>query len=188
MKTFALAIAGILLAGWSGPGWGRNQDRLSCSSDALPAAIHGQLRADFARWKIQGPEELSSTARKRWQSMKVRECPGIAVGEFETTNKAYAVLLVPAGHPDTAYRFLVFSGDEGQPPHKLLVEKWDGGGASNYFIHSVPIADYFSDTWKRKLHVDASDGILFADAGKTEYETDVYFWSKGRYQHQPVDD
>jgi hypothetical protein len=186
MKTFALVIAGMLLAGWSGPAWG-NQDRLACSSEALPAAIQSQLRADFAGWKIQGAEDLSSTARKRWESTKDRTCPGIAVGEFETANKTYAVLLVPVGHPDTAYRFLVFSGDEGQPPHKSLVEKWDGGGAANYFIQKIRIADYFSDVSKRRLQVDANDGILLADAGKTEYETDVYFWSKGHYRHQPVD-
>src|SRR5580658_1936 len=175
MKTFALVIAGMLLAGWSGPAWG-NQDRLACSSEALPAAIQSQLRADFADWKIQGAEDLSSTARKRWESTKDRTCPGIAVGEFETANKTYAILLVPVGHPDTAYRFLVFSGDEGQPPHKSLVEKWDGGGAANYFIQKIRIADYFSDVSKRRLQVDANDGILLADAGKTEYETDVYFW------------
>jgi hypothetical protein len=25
------------------------------------------------------------------------------------------------------------------------------------------------------------------DAAENEYETDVYFWANGAYQHQPVD-
>jgi hypothetical protein len=187
MKMFALAIASMLLAGLSSPLWG-SQDRVACSSDALPVAIQGQLKTDFASWKIQEAKDLSSSARKRWESMKVRECPGIAFGEFETANKAYAVLLVPVDHPDTAYRFVVFSANEGQPFHRLLVEKLEGAGAANYFIHRVPIADFFSEVWKRKLHVNAKGGILLVDAGTTEYETDVYFWSEGRYQHQPVDE
>ena len=186
MRMLVLTIAGVLAA--SLPMSAReNPDRTACGSEALPAAVQGQLKTAFASWKIQQAEDLSAAARKRWESMKVRECPGIAVGEFETASKAYAVLLVPVGHPDTAYRFLVFSTDEGQPYHKLLVEKWDGGGAANYFVQKIHINDFFSDSWKRKLRVVANEGILFVDAGSTEYETDVYFWTKSGYQHQPVD-
>ncbi len=186
MRTFALAVAVLLLASLPAPAKG-SPNRTPCSSEALPASIQDQLKTDFASWKIQEAGDLSASARKRWESMKVRECPGIAVGEFESANKAYAILLVPLSHPDMAYRFLVFSGDEGQPYHRLLVEKWGGAGAANYFVDKVQIADFFSGAWKRKLHVAAKDGILFVDAGETEYEVDVYFWSDDRYQHQPVD-
>jgi hypothetical protein len=186
MKIIALAVAGIFLAGLLSPAWG-NQDRFPCTSEALPAAIQSQLKTDFASWKVQETKDLSSSARKRWESMKVRNCPGIAMGEFETANRAYAVLLVPVDHPDAAYRFVVFSGEEGQPFHKLVVEEWNGAGAANYFIRKVQIASFFSDAWKRKLHVASKEGILLADAGTTEYETDVYYWADQAYHHEPVD-
>jgi hypothetical protein len=186
VRTLALAIAGVLAASLPLPAR-ENSDRTSCSVEGLPASIQGQLKADFASWRIQEAKDLSSSARERWASTKPSECPGIAVGEFETVNSAYAVLLVPVDNPDKAYRFLVFGGSDGQPHHKL-VEQWDGGGAANYFIQKTQIDHWFNKAWKLKLHVTTNEGILFVDAGEAEYEADVYFWARGDYQHQWVDD
>jgi hypothetical protein len=68
-----------------------------------------------------------------------------------------------------------------------IAEQSDRGSAANFFIHRVNINKFFDQSSKRKFGVAASDGILLADAGENEYETDVYFWANGRYQHQPID-
>jgi len=102
---------------------------------------------------------------------------------------SYALLLVPIGHPDTGYRFLVFSRNTGQSSYEaIVVEQSDDHGASNYFIRRVSIGKFFGEESKRKFQVQATDGIVMTDSAEQEYEADIYFWSKGRYRHEPVDD
>jgi len=111
------------------------------------------------------------------------------VGRFEGADNSYAVLLVPTDNPDTAYKLLVFTASASKLADTLKsVEQWDKGGASNYFIHQIKIKDFFSPDWVRKLHVKTKDGILFVDAGDTEYEADIYFWADGQYRHEPTDE
>jgi hypothetical protein len=69
-----------------------------------------------------------------------------------------------------------------------IVDQSDDRGASNYFIRKVPISKFFSEESKKKFQVQASGGILIVDSAEQEYEADVYFWSNGRFQQQPVDE
>jgi len=155
----------------------------------LPSDIQRHLRAELGSWKIEESKDLSTTARERWESEKPQECPGIAVGPFAGgTTLSYAVLLVPREHPGAGYRFLVFSPSPGKSSYEMtVVEQSDHGGAANFFIRLVRISKFFDEPSRRKFGVRASEGILLADAGAKEYETDVYFWANGSYQHQPVD-
>jgi hypothetical protein len=45
----------------------------------------------------------------------------------------------------------------------------------------------FDKPSRRKLGIDTSEGILLADAGLKDNETDVYYWKNGTYYSQPVD-
>ena len=161
-----------------------------CNLDSLPSDIQNRLKSDFDSWKIQEPENLSEYTRKTWAGKKPPACPGIAVGLFQSANTpAYGLLLVPLYHPETGYRFVVFSRKTGQPSYETaVVEKSDDHGASNYFIRKVPIRRFFGEESKRKLQVQASEGIVMTDSAEQEYEADIYFWSNGRYRHEPVDD
>jgi hypothetical protein len=88
-----------------------------CNLDSLPSDIQTHLKQDFGSWMIQNPKNLSENARKTWAGRKPPACPGIAVGLFQNAKTAsYAVLLVPASHPDAAYRFLVFTAKLGGHP------------------------------------------------------------------------
>ncbi len=118
------------------------------------------------------------------------DCPGVAVGSFESNDTtSYALVLVPIGNPDSAYRFVVFTpGSSASANEFRVVEQWDKAGASNYFVHKIRISRAFSSEWVRKLHAKARDGILFVDAADTEYEADVYFWTGNQYQHEPLDE
>ena len=78
-----------------------------CATSSLPSDIQSQLRSDFDSWTIQRLEMLSEHAKKSWTSKTLSACPGIAVGQFETAQTAYALLLVRADRPDSGYRFVV---------------------------------------------------------------------------------
>lgn len=155
----------------------------------LPSNIQQRLGEEFGSWKIQETKDLSTTARERWKSEKPQECPGIAEGRFAGgTTPSYAVLLVPKEHSNAGYKFLMFSPTPGKSSYEMtIVEQSDHDGAANFFLHRVPISKFFNESSRKKFGVAASDGILLADASANEYETDVYFWANGSYQHQPVD-
>jgi hypothetical protein len=184
-----LSIAfGLLLAIAATPAKANGESSL-CSLNALPVELQNRLKSEFTIWKIQEAPNLRPRAKGRWGDQKPLECPGIAVGRFEGADNSYAVLLVPIDNPDAAYKLLVFTPGASNPADKLKsVEQWDKGGASNYFIHQIKIKDFFSPEWVRKLHVKTKDGILFVDAGETEYEADIYFWADGHYRHEPTDE
>lgn len=160
-----------------------------CNVEQLPAELQTRLKSDFAPWKIQDSSSLSLHARPRWQGEKPLACPGIAVGEFKRPSQiSYAVLLVPSGNPDTAYRLIIFTPSDGASPTTLeTVDEWDKGGATNNFIHSVRIAKVFSPEWVRKLNVKTKDAVLAVEAGENEYGVEVYFSSGGHYRHEPID-
>jgi hypothetical protein len=162
----------------------------SCKLGSLPPDIQNSLTRDFGSWKVQEPENLSAYTRKTWTGKKPSTCPGIAVGLFNSANTpSYALLLVPISHPDAGYRFLVFSRNAGQSSYEAtVVEQSNGHGASNYFIRRVSIGRLFGEESKRKYQVQATDGIVMTDSAEQEYEADIYFWSKGRYRQEPIDD
>ena len=160
-----------------------------CKVESLPSDIQDQLKQRYGSWRIQDPGNLSRRAHDRWGSEKPVTCPGIAVGHFESARTTtYAILLVPTGHADEKYRLVVFSQKGGQHAYGLqVVDKLDQRGAANYFIHPVAIGKVFSESSKRKFQADADDGILLVDSAENEYGVEIYFWSSGRYRHEPID-
>jgi len=160
-----------------------------CQSDSLPSAIQHRLREEFGSWRVQDVANLSQRAHGRWESEKPLECPGIAVGHFESAQTpSYALLLVPVGNADAGYRFLVFSQKTGESGYEMRVlDKLDESGAANYFLRGTPISKFFSEESKKKFHAHTVDVILLFDSAEKEYEVDVYYWSEGRYQHDAVD-
>jgi hypothetical protein len=138
-----------------------NQSPTLCKVGSLPSDIQNRLKESYGSWKIQEPTDLSQRAHERWESEKPLECPGIVVGHFESAKTpSYAVLLVPTGHADAGYRFLVFSQKAGQPAYETrLVEKLDQNGAANYFIHRTPISKFFDEPSRKKFQAHTVDGI-----------------------------
>lgn len=160
-----------------------------CRVDSLPPVIQHHLKEEYGSWKIQEATDLSPRARGRWNSEKPLACPGIAVGYFESAQTpSYALLLVPMGHADADYRFVVFSQRPGQPDYEpRTLDKLDQGGAANYFVRGMRIGKFFDEASKQKFHARTADVILLFDSAEKEYEVDVYYWSEGRYRHDPVD-
>jgi hypothetical protein len=159
-----------------------------CKVESLPAEVQRRLKEEFGSWRVQEPTDLSPRAHERWESEKPLACPGIAMGRFENAKTlSYAVLLIPKDHADTGYKFLVFSPNAGQPSYELGAVDSGGGGAANFFIYRIQIGKFFDERSKKKFRVHTSEGILLVDSAEKEYGAEVYFWSVGSYQHQPVD-
>ena len=160
-----------------------------CALSYLPSEIQSHLKRDFGSWRVQEPADLGRYARARWEGKKPLECPGIAVGKFENGKMpSYAVLLVPQGHANAGYRFLVFSPQSGQPSYEMrVVDQSDKGGAANFFIHKASISKFFDERSRTKFDARTSEGILLVDAAENEYGVEVYFWSGGNYRHEPID-
>jgi hypothetical protein len=166
-----------------------SEESMPCKpGPSLPPDVQSRLKGEFGSWKVQESADLSPRAHERWESEKPLACPGIAVGQFENAKTpSYAVLLVPQAHTDAGYKFLVFTTKAGQSSYEMRAIDSGDSGAANFFIHRVRISKFFDEPSRRKFQVQTSEGILFVDAAEKEYETDVYFWSNGSYQHQPVD-
>ena|SRR5579859_1811255 len=160
-----------------------------CQVESLPLDIQNRLKETYASWKIQEPADLSQRAHERWESEKPQGCPGIALGHFERAKTtSYAIFLVPKEHTDSGYLFLIFSQKPGQPTYEsTVVEKLDQNGAANYFIHGAPISRFFDGPSRKKFQAHTEDGILLVDSAENEYGVEVYFWSGGRYRHEPID-
>jgi hypothetical protein len=69
-----------------------------------------------------------------------------------------------------------------------VIDQLDDHGASNYFIRKVLIGDFFSVESKKKFEVRATEAIEMIDSAEKEYGAEIYFWSNGRFRHEPVDD
>ena len=165
-----------------------SEESALCKPGSLPPDVQSRLKREFGSWKIQEPAGLSPRARERWESEKPLPCPGIAVGQFENPKTpSYAVLLVPQVHTDAGYKFLVFSPKAGQPSYEMRTADSGDGGAANFFIHGAPISKFFDEPSRKRFQAHAVDGILLVDSAENEYGVEVYFWSGGSYQHQPVD-
>jgi hypothetical protein len=160
-----------------------------CKVGSLPPDIQNRLKEEFGSWKIQESADLSPRAHARWEDEKPLECPGIAVGQFENVKRpSYAVLLVPQGHADAGYRFLIFGPKTSQLSYEMrAVDRWDSSGAANYFIHRTQISKFFDEQSRNKFHAHTSEGILLVDSAENEYGVEVYFWSGGSYRHEPID-
>jgi hypothetical protein len=160
-----------------------------CQPDSLPSPIQHRLRAEYGSWRVQDVANLSQRAHERWESEKPLECPGIAVGYFESAQtRSYALLLVPVGNADAGYRFLVFSQKTGESDYEVrILDKLDGSGATNHFLCGTPIGKFFDEASKKRFHARTAAVILLFDSAENEYGVDVYYWSDGHYKHDPVD-
>ncbi len=159
-----------------------------CQVGGLPSFIQGSLIHDYPKWRIQAPDDLSPHVRERWEAEKPSQCPGIAKGQFEGTQKLlYAVLLVPIDRNAVGYILLVSTGKNSESSNAMKIDDSKDAKPSNLFIRGVRIGRFIDTASKKKFHVEAQQGILFVDAGESEYEADIYFWSGGIYRHEAID-
>ena len=154
-----------------------------CDPSVLPKEIQTKLEKDYPDWQPERLEHLDSDNRKLWASAHPNDCPGIAIGHFESKSElSYALLLV--SKPDRRRQgFRVVAFTRGGPPTTYiphLVTKWSIGlyyYNSDEVIATVPPGRYAEATGPKNLQTDL-DSIL---CETLEKGAAVYYWKNGRY-------
>jgi hypothetical protein len=112
----------------------------------------------------------------------------VAKGRFDNTGTAsFAVLIVHAGSENAGAKLVFVGGAAGEPSSDFKVVQTMESGASDLFIHAVPVQRFLDKKSADKFQVGAPEAILLVDAGKDEYEAGIYFWTGNDYRHEPVD-
>jgi hypothetical protein len=154
-----------------------------CDASALPQEIQTKLDKNYPDWQPEKLENLDDEDRKLWTNAHPNDCPGIAIGHFESKNElSYALLLV--SKPDRrrqGFRVVAFtrSGPSATYiPH--LVTKWNDGlyyYNSDEVIATVPPGRYAEAMGPKNVQTDL-DSIL---CETLEKGAAVYYWKNGHY-------
>ena len=161
-----------------------------CDPAVLPSEIQTKLEKSYPDWQPERIENLYEDDRQFWIKAHPNDCPGIAIGHFESkTELSYALLLV--SKPDRklpGLRILVFSRPGPSAPYVAhLVSKWDTGTfyeGSDQVIATVPAGHYEEAIGPKKVQTDL-DGIWYEVMEKGAI---LYYWKNGRYHELVTSD
>jgi hypothetical protein len=161
-----------------------------CDISILPREIQAKLEKNYPDWQPEKLKNLYEDDRHFWTEPHPNDCPGIAIGHFESkTELSYALLLV--SKPDRkrpGLRILVFSRLAPSAPYIVhSLAKWDTGTfyeGSEQVIAAVPAGHYEDAMREKKVQTDL-DGISYEVIGKG---TVLYYWKNSRYHELPTSD
>jgi hypothetical protein len=155
-----------------------------CDISFLPSEIQVKLEKNYPDWQPEKLENLDTEDRPYWTEAHPNDCPGVAVGHFESKDElSYALLLV--SKPDRkrpGLRIIVYSRSAPSAPYiGRLIIKWDTGVLlsqdSDQVIATVPAGHYEEAIGPKKIDTTL-DGILYESMGKGAI---LYHWKNGRY-------
>src|SRR5260370_14396581 len=88
----------------------RAQTSNSCAETDLPGPVIDLINAKFSGWRPEQLPDLAADDQQLWVKAHGNQCPGTAVGHFESPDHlSYAVLLVPQSDPTGGCPLLVVS-------------------------------------------------------------------------------
>lgn len=158
-----------------------------CHLSVLPKEIQAKLQKDYPDWQPERIENLYEDDRQLWTNTHPHDCPGIAIGHFESkTDVSYALLLVSKpGQKRPGLRIVVFSRTGAFSPYvSHLISKYDSGTfyeGSDQVIATASAGHYEEAMGPKKIEIDL-DGIWYEVMEKGAI---LYYWKNGRY-HQLV--
>lgn len=156
-----------------------------CRNDLLPREVTQVLEHKFPNWRPKRFSDLSSDDQRVWSEYHPRACPGIAVGHFESADRAaYAILLIPKSRDHSGSKIIIVSeGPQGYAV-RLLDQDKGTGPDSGLVISRQPAGAYsnFGDTRTVRLKLDA------VEVEWLEKSSTLYYWSHGRYRSMPTSD
>jgi|GEM_PF-1102657 hypothetical protein len=156
----------------------------SCDLSVLPKEVRTELDKNYSDWQPERLEHLYDDDRELWIKAHPTDCPGIAIGHFESKSElAYAILLI--SKPDRkrpGFRLVVFSRNGPSAPYVAhLATKWHIGlyyQGSDEVIATVPRGQYGEAISPKKAHTDL-DSIL---CETLEKGASLFYWKNGRYR------
>jgi hypothetical protein len=137
----------------------------------------------FPGWRPKVLSDLHDYDKKLWLEMHPKECPGIAEGHFESSDRlAYAVLLVPKAADRAGSKIIVLGKAAGEYAVRLLDQA--KGTDDGLVISKAPHGRYseFGDAKSVRLTLDG------VNVEWLEKSSTLYYWSKGKYQNIPTSD
>jgi len=157
-----------------------------CDLSVLPQELQAELAKTYPDSQPERLENLSEYYRQSWLKEHPTDCPGIAIGHFESKSElSYAAFLVPrSDRKRPGASIVVFSRIRTTARFvSHLVLKWDAG---NFYDHSdlvisrVAVGEYGDP----KVVTDL-DGVLYEAMEKA---SSLYYWKNGRYQGLSISD
>jgi hypothetical protein len=155
------------------------QEVQPCGEAHLPLPIAGMIKTKFPGWRPKEIADLGKDDRQLWLKAHKKECPGIAVGHFESAGMpSYAVLLVPQSRPTGGYRILVFSkSPRGDSYRSTILAHADTEGYSGIVIETAPPGKYSSFDDLKSVTINR-EGLYVEWIEKGIV---LYYWTGGRY-------
>lgn len=150
-----------------------------CGESVLPARINELLKAKFSQWRTKQVSDMGADDQQFGLKVHEKECPGIAVGHFESAGSlSYATLLVSKSEPSGGYKIVVFSkGLTGDAYTWKLLDHADGHTYSGLVISKTEPGHY-SDFDRTETIQTKLDGVYVEWIEKA---AQLYYWSGGRY-------
>jgi hypothetical protein len=153
---------------------------LACQESALPEGVRAALSSQYAEWQIETLRDLNADYLKAWAAKRTNQCPGIAVGHFESKiDLSYALLLISRDKGRAGYKFLVFSRKSSKDAFTPnILEQDDKSASGNSAISRVDPGLEFDEekfaAFKLKsegIHLEFFEGSGF-----------IYYWKNGHYE------
>lgn len=147
---------------------------ISCNEEILPASVQKLVNARFPAYRITTVADLADDDQKFWIQSHGRECPGLAIGNFESSKwKSYALLLV-SGSGVNVHQVLLIATEE-KPAHVRIVRRHIN---SVDVIYSIPPGKYKSDYELQSMRCTLDCLALEA----IESRVVIYKFSSGKIQ------
>lgn len=157
------------------------QTSVKCDVNALPKSISETLSTSYAEWRVKTVDDLESYDRELWLKNNPHDCPGFTSGHFvDSTDRSFAVLLVPKEPDANGFKVIVFSKPDCQSPYipRVIAESKSQNSAS-MVIYRVPPGTYSDAEQTRRVQIQLdSFQVEILEASAT-----LYFWQGGRFQH-----
>lgn len=153
----------------------------SCRTSSLPPGVKKLLDTKYSDWRPKDASELGADDKGLWMKAHPKECPGIAIGHFEESNRlSYAVLLVPKSELKHGYKIIVLRElPTGNAYSARLLDQADGEySSSGLVISKVPPGKYsdFENTASVRVKLDAVNVEWIEKAAV------LYYWANGKYR------
>jgi hypothetical protein len=148
---------------------------------ALPKPVVNLMTTRFPGWRPKQLSDLDADARRVWENRHGPECPGIAVGHFESLDQvSYAVLLVPQSDPVGGFKLVEVDKSRGTNVYGWnLIDQLDSRVYSGTVISKAPPGNYSQVDNPAISATIRLDGVYF---GLIDKGSVLYYWSDGRFQ------
>jgi hypothetical protein len=152
-----------------------------CDDDQVPPEVLAAVQQQYPEWHFQLLTELSREYQQQWLKDHPEECPGFAVGHFQSATRTdFAMLLVRSRAAQSGSKLVVVS----ETPAKKWQVKALKEETTSYYYEAV--SRVAPGKYKGKnpgsvaLTLDGFQLDTF-DVGST-----LYYWRNGKFQTLPT--